>query len=115
MTGTSEDTQPSGATPEDDARPACTWDICRSPRTGKCFAWCKCICHEWAAARARDTRRQRAETTTATVEDAVLVIHQALQGRWVSVLRALQEDADYPAMLHHVVQKLADAGLLRQP
>lgn len=62
---------------------------------------------EWAAG--------RAETTTATTdiaEDAVLVIHQALQGRWMSVLRVLQEDDDYPAMLHHIAKALADAGLL---
>lgn len=26
-------------------KPACNWATCRSPQTGKCFAWCKCRCH----------------------------------------------------------------------
>jgi hypothetical protein len=32
----------------DAARPACTWQICRrSPNA--CLAWCKCVCHDFAA------------------------------------------------------------------
>jgi hypothetical protein len=33
--------------PDPDARPTCNWPRCRSPKTGKCFAWCKCRCHAW--------------------------------------------------------------------
>src|SRR5690625_511327 len=46
-------------------RPACTWPRCKSPATGKCFAWCKCICHEWSAAQ---QAAGRAETTIEATE-----------------------------------------------
>jgi hypothetical protein len=26
-------------------KPTCNWPRCNSPRLGKCFAWCKCRCH----------------------------------------------------------------------
>lgn len=38
-------------TAENDTPVSCNWHGCNSPRTGKCFAWCKCRCHDARARR----------------------------------------------------------------